>query len=143
MLENEKAFYNSPSAGFDGLFNWDFLLPIFGDSKIAPMDIDAMIERNDNILFMETKRDGADVKMGQRICYRSLHKRGGITLVYVWMKEKDGEKNSDEITMIQILKPDGNDWEVKEFFDFSGQKFLYDFVEKWWKNANENKYIIR
>ena len=65
MLTNPERFDEWRPAGFDGLFEWDFLRGAFGPT-IQPMDFDAVVERNRHLLVYETKDVGKDVPDGQR-----------------------------------------------------------------------------
>ena len=49
-----KTFNECPSAGFDGIFDWDFLKGCWGGS-IQPTDIDGIVERFGRVLMFETK----------------------------------------------------------------------------------------
>lgn len=60
-IKYPKAFDGFPPAGFDGIFDWDFLKPAFGGTKIEPMDIDAFVERHGEILMFETKTLGKEI----------------------------------------------------------------------------------
>ena len=50
MIVFPERFKQASPAGFDGVFDWDFLEPAFGGTKIMPMDIDAVVERKGRIL---------------------------------------------------------------------------------------------
>jgi len=64
-IKYPEAFKASLPAGYDGIFDWSFLLPIFKGTKITPMDIDALVERHGRILIFETKQPDKDVPSGQ------------------------------------------------------------------------------
>ena len=72
-----ERFKEAAAAGFDGTFEWDFLIEAFKPTKIQPMDLDCLVERRRRFLAFETK-DG-DVAMktayyrendGECDCYR-------------------------------------------------------------------------
>ena len=44
MINNQRLFDGAKPAGFDGLFEWDWLKGAFGPA-IMPMDFDAVVER--------------------------------------------------------------------------------------------------
>jgi len=146
MFRNEDEFLENVPMGFDGKFNWDYLLPIFGDSRIAPMDLDGVVERNDNFLVMETKTHSKAIPTGQVRTLFALHKRGGFTILAIWMRKN---KEAEEIELVGIMRPETSKsteriMEMHYFNDGEvGKKFVYDLVEKWWKFANENKFIIQ
>lgn len=54
--------------------------------KVAPMDIDFALERNDQFLFIEFKPKDGPVGMGQFITLRALAKAGAT----VWLVRGDG-----------------------------------------------------
>lgn len=145
MFRNEDEFLENTPMGFDGKFNWDFLLPIFGDSRIAPMDLDGVVERNDNILIMETKTHGKAIPTGQARTLFAFHKRGGMTILAVWMRKN---KEAEEIEMVGVMRPEtaretARQMEMSYFENGEeGKQFVYDFVASWWKNACENKFNI-
>jgi hypothetical protein len=59
VIKFPRAFATSNPAGFDGLFDWDFLDDIW-PRNIRPCDIDASVDdRGKRILMFETKAPGA------------------------------------------------------------------------------------
>ncbi len=67
-----EAFSRSPAAGFDGLFEWDFLFPAFeyvrsdgATRHCKPMDFDAVVERGGRFLVFETKEGDAPIPGAQ------------------------------------------------------------------------------
>jgi len=87
-----ERFAQAKPAGFDGIFDWDFLKPAFIGTKIEPMDIDGVVERRGKVLLFETKAQGKDIPMGQRITLERLILigRGDIHLMILYGKtEKD------------------------------------------------------
>jgi hypothetical protein len=93
-----QNFKQSPSAGFDGIFNWDFLFPAFAGTKIMPMDVDCLIERRGCFLGFETKDAGVPLRLGQRMAIEASVKAGWI---YVFCR-----KRPDEIEEFEIWWPD-------------------------------------
>jgi hypothetical protein len=159
MVNNEKEFRESLPYGFSGLFDWDFLLPIFAGTRISPMDIDFCLEKNDNILLMETKKDGGVVGVGQSMTYLSLYRRGGVTLVKITMKRDSAdEKDVNGIITISVLEAlDRATAKNKEIYhqynwvtytsneDFGddGKQWLYEIVNNWYIKACETKYEVK
>lgn len=82
MLHNEERFNQWQPALFDGQFDWDFLLPAFKETKIQPMDFDAVIERHGRLLIFETKSPGKPIELGQAITLTHAWK-GGATIVHL------------------------------------------------------------
>jgi hypothetical protein len=89
LIRYLDKFYKSPAAGFDGIFNWDFLKPAFSPTKIEPMDIDAIIERNCKFLIFETKDSGIPVPDGQQITLNRLASIGPFTVILLWAKSPE------------------------------------------------------
>lgn len=91
MIKHPRGFTEAMPAGFDGLFDWDFLLPAFSGTKIAPTDIDGVVERHGKILLFETKAPGIEIKKGQEILLEALLKigRGSIYLMVIYGKTAD------------------------------------------------------
>lgn len=73
-----------PDAFVRNLWDWAVLNGCFGDTRIMPTDIDGAIERCQQFLFIETKEPGVSLKQGQRIFYRALSSKPGITVFVVW-----------------------------------------------------------
>jgi len=76
MLHSPEVFDQWKPALFDGEFDWDFLEPAFMGSKIKPMDLDGIIERNGHFLCFETKKEGQHIGKGQSITLTALWKIG-------------------------------------------------------------------
>ncbi len=89
-IKNDKKFGEAAPAGFDGIFDWDFLLPAFAGTKIEPMDIDAIVERHGRILIFETKTPGFTIPLGQEITLKTLLRlgKGCIHLMVLYGKTK-------------------------------------------------------
>jgi len=89
MINHQDNFNSSLPAGYDGLFDWDYLKPAFAPTKIEPMDLDAVVERHGRFLVFETKDPGTPVKKGQKITLRALHEIGCVTIFFIEGKKKD------------------------------------------------------
>lgn len=81
MIINQGMFDRAKPAGFDGVFDWDFLLPAFAGTKITPMDIDCMIERKGKFIAFETKAKGAVIPLGQSIALEQLALSGWVIII--------------------------------------------------------------
>lgn len=88
MIKYQNTFKDTTPANYDGLFDWDFLLPAFKKTKIQPMDIDAVIERKGHILIFETKNIGVTIPLGQKITLETFIKlgKGKITIFILYGK---------------------------------------------------------
>jgi hypothetical protein len=85
---NRDAFLSGLPAQYDGEFDWDWTKGCFGETKIAPMDVDGMVERGGNFLLFETKDMGKFVPEGQLRTLRALYRLGCFTVVFVYGKKK-------------------------------------------------------
>ncbi len=98
MIINPNRFAEAKPANFDGIFDWDFLLPAFAGTKIQPTDIDAVIERKGKLLLFETKEDGKKIPSGQIYTFNALLKlgKGNIHLLIIYGKTKETIKGMQE-----------------------------------------------
>lgn len=83
-----ERFKQAQPAGFDGVFDWDFLRGAFGP-VIMPMDIDGQVERNGRFLIFETKAPGVPIPRGQEIALRASVATGITTVVILYGKTPD------------------------------------------------------
>jgi hypothetical protein len=93
-IKHPDGFARSPSAGFDGVFDWSWTDGCFGDTRISPMDFDGVIERKGNFLVFETKNLGVPVPKGQLITLKTAHALGCFTVMLIHGKT---EPKSTEI----------------------------------------------
>lgn len=91
MIRNMSKFASWMPAGFDGQFDWDFLRPAcdFQNTKIEPMDFDAVIERRGHKLVFEAKDSGVPIKTGQAITLTSAWKKDGWTIIHLCGKRPE------------------------------------------------------
>ncbi len=80
MLHNRGQFESWLPACFDGEFDWDFFEASFKGTKIQPMDIDAVVERNGHVLKFETKGEGTSISLGQAITLTNEWRMGSSIL---------------------------------------------------------------
>lgn len=92
MIHNESRFAHWLPAGFDGKFDWDFLLPAWAGTKVEPMDFDAVVERRRHFLIFETKIPGKDIPQGQAITLTEMWRRPNVTIMQI------AGKSPNEIT---------------------------------------------
>lgn len=102
MIRAQKAFYEHLPAAFDGVFNWDWLIPAFAGTKIEPTDIDAVVERRGKVLFFETKPNGKQVSTGQQITLETLVRlgRGAIRVMILYGKNQEDIQSMEEYRYI-------------------------------------------
>lgn len=98
MIKYPKTFEGAKPAGFDGLFDWDFLELVFEGTKIMPMDIDAVVERKGKLLIFETKSEFKDIPYGQIITFERLLTigNGDIHVMIIYGKTADSIVGMDE-----------------------------------------------
>lgn len=87
-IKHPETFIKSPSASFDGVFDWSWTSGCFGDGVITPMDFDGVVERKGNFLVFETKNIGVPIPKGQMYTYESAYKLGVFTILFIEGKDK-------------------------------------------------------
>ena len=83
-----STFLRSPSAGFDGIFDWSWTDGCFGDTRIKPMDFDGVVERKGQFIIFETKDVGVPIPKGQLYTLEAIHRLGCFTVVLIYGKKK-------------------------------------------------------
>lgn len=81
MIKHQRRFESWSPAGYDGLFDWDFLLPALEGTRCQPMDFDCVIERRGRFLVFETKIPGKEVPQGQQITLDAALKTGNFCVM--------------------------------------------------------------
>lgn len=116
---------NNPDKYMAGVWDWAILDGCFGQTRIKPTDIDGMVERNGNFLFLETKAPGAALPQGQEIALKQLVRSDGDVVMVVW-----GEQNKPVQLQVFSLKcPDG------KVIDADGETFRR-YVKLWYERAD-------
>jgi len=125
------TFYSSLPASYDGLFDWDFILPVFNGTNIKPMDIDGIVERKGNILLFETKKLVKDIPKGQQITFEMLIQigKGRIYLMILYGKTVDSIIGMDEWYY-------NNGQIMKKGIKPCNYLYVIDRVASWYKWAN-------
>jgi hypothetical protein len=132
-LTNEDRFHNGLPAHFDGLFDWDFLIPAFKEAtgrNITPMDIDAHVEIGGNHLFFETKSGDTPVPPGQLQALHQLWAKGYVTVILLWGKNTG-------ITNAEIWYPNGR---KRKYNGPLTKTWLFEQVKHWAEWADK-KYV--
>lgn len=75
-----------------GLWDWGILDGCFGNTKIAPTDLDGLVERNGRFLVLEAKGSGKAIGYGQQKTFDAMQKTGVFTVIVVWGKPNMPEK---------------------------------------------------
>lgn len=86
-IKHPEAFECSPSAGFDGLYYWDWMKRAVARRGIEPCDTDAKIEINGFFLLVESKAPGVEISRGQGQAIRAELQTGLVTYIYVRGKQ--------------------------------------------------------
>ena len=85
-IHSPSMFLSSPPAGFDGVFDWSWMVGCWPNLKDKPMDIDCLKERRGQFLLFETKKIGAPIPKGQMIALEALHRLGCFTIMLIYGK---------------------------------------------------------
>lgn len=64
------------------LWDWGILDGCFGPT-IKPTDIDGVVEKNGQFLFIEAKGLGIDIPLGQQIMYKQMARKG-MSVLIIW-----------------------------------------------------------
>ncbi len=91
MIKYPNAFNKHLSAGFDGVFDWDWIAEeikkVDPKSKIEPSDLDCVVERKKHYLVIESKNPGVIIPKGQEILLNNLNKAKDFTVIRLWGKD--------------------------------------------------------
>ena len=123
-----KRFQEAAPAGFDGVFDWDFLKPAWKPTKIEPMDLDAVIERRMQFLVFETKAAGKSIPEGQQITLENLIRTGFFTVIVL------RGKTAATISGWELWRRESGKI-CKEWIDGDSEA-LTGYCEKWFRWAN-------
>jgi hypothetical protein len=124
-IKHPNGFVQSPSAGFDGVFDWSWTDGCFGNTRISPMDFDGVVERRGNFLVFETKNLGVPVPDGQLITLKTAHALGCFTVMVIHGK---AEPKTTEIWLPGSAK--------KQFL--IGKEAVIQKVAAWYLWADKN-----
>jgi hypothetical protein len=129
-----NKFENSKPAGFDGEFDWDFLLPAFKGTKIEPMDFDCVVERRGHFLIFETKSKNKEVPLGQQITLKNLVilGEGKVHVIILW-----GKTPNEVSSMEEWYYEDGR----QKIFHRNNcsSDFILKLTTKWFSYINQEK----
>lgn len=75
----------------DSIWDWSILNGCF-KGKIAPTDIDGLVERNGRFLLLETKSPGVPINTGQQRTHDALLATGVFTVMVIWGNAGQPEK---------------------------------------------------
>lgn len=75
---------NNPEAFAASHWDWACLNGCFGDTKIAPTDVDGLVERKGWLLLLETKLPGVEIPEGQLHTFAGLIATHRFTIMVIW-----------------------------------------------------------
>lgn len=133
-IKHPKAFDRNKPPGFDGVFDWTWMLNEFtpnGQAKATdtPMDVDALKERRGHLLICETKEVGVPWQRGTAIGLFTLaHAHPNITLMSIWGKLEP------EFGEVFMEVPGGK----QERYQWRGRDEATAVVAAWYAMANKN-----
>lgn len=74
---------NNPQSFVGQLWDWSVLDGCFGDTKIAPTDVDGLVEHNGHFLMLEAKNSGVSIPVGQAILHKAwLSYQHSLIVIY-------------------------------------------------------------
>jgi hypothetical protein len=85
-IHSPSVFLSSPPAGFDGVFDWSWMVGCWADPTDKPMDLDCFKERKGQFLVCETKKPGKKIPRGQMRAFEALHGLGCFTVMIIYGK---------------------------------------------------------
>jgi len=123
----------NPEEYLAGVWDWGILRGCFGETQVAPTDIDGLVERKGRFLLLEAKKPGVGLKTGQRITFEALLKTGVFTIVIVWGKTdapemieiwtqrtRIGPRESD-LNRLRCVVSDWYEWADREEFYYASR----------------------
>lgn len=129
-INDPKKFVNSAPAGFDGVFDWRWMVGCFGKASITPMDLDALIERNGHFLVLETKEVGVPIPYGQLLTLKQLYRLGCFTVLFIQ------GKGIPEFAKVWC-EPGFHDGLKQPRFKEVDVMKCREFVRQWWRYADK------
>lgn len=130
MINYPDRFRQAKPAGFDGVFEWDFLRGAFGNT-IMPMDFDGVVERRGHFLVFETKAEGTPIPVGQKITLEALCKTNIFTVFILY------GKTADTISSLDVWHKN-NRHQVNPADSLT----VYDRAAAWYEYATKDPYPI-
>jgi len=129
-----RAFKRAPPANYDGVFDWEFLLPAFNGTNIRPTDLDAIVERFLHVLILETKAPSVVVPVGQRILLEAMVRigQGNVCVMVVHGKV------APDIASIEEWHWDVKERRICKFKKACNSADVFKRVSIWFQWANGN-----
>ena len=130
-IKHPHTFNQSPSAGFDGVFDWEWTQGCFGSGRITPMDFDGVVERKGNFIVFETKAPGVPIPDGQLFTLKRAHQLGVFTIMLIH------GKTVPEASQVWC-PPDFKNGKVMDDFREITVTRAREFVSEWYQYADKN-----
>jgi hypothetical protein len=90
---------NAAHVDFGFMLGW-----VESNKKAIPSNIDGVMERNGYFLFMEWKREGESISLGQSILLHQLAKLPRVFVIVVCGYSDDSGRN---VSKVSAIRPDG------------------------------------
>ena len=125
-----RAFERSQAAGFDGVFEWDFLKPAFAPTKIMPMDFDAVVERRARFLCFETKSGIMPIPEAQVTTLKNTVMTGPWTVIIL------RGKTAEEIDGWDVWYRGRKSGTFEQRHQEGDSNVLVEFTRRWFEKAS-------
>lgn len=119
---------NAPHVDYGFMHGW-----VESNKKAIPSNIDGVMERNGYFLFMEWKKDGEKMSLGQSIL---LHQLAKLPRVFVVCVHGYSDHTGRMISGVSAIRADGKEEHLGE-----GEQTLREVVLKFY-NFAENKNAL-
>ena len=127
LLEKRWDLHSVGQAFKASFGTWPFLSGV-KNTKCAPTDLDAALERCGHTLIIESKGGNAPVPGGQKYALRSFVAQGTTVLIQ-WC----ATSSSDSVTHFEVWHPNG------QIYRCTGDSLERDkYLARWWQNATDN-----
>lgn len=135
MINNRAKFDREKPAGFDGVFDWDYLLPAF-PRNIQPMDWDAVVEISRRFLVFETKDLGVTIPVGQQRALEAAVRTGYFTVIVCL-------KSASQIRCYEVWALDANR-RFQTHPVVGDAESLRSYIARWaqWANHGQSPFSI-
>ena len=125
-----RAMRNSNAQHVD----YGFMLGwVESNKKAIPSNIDGVMERNGYFLFMEWKKEGESMSLGQSIL---LHQLAKLPRVFVICVHGYSDNTGRMISGVSVIRPDGTEEMVG-----SGESALHEVVTKFYNYAERKNAV--
>ena len=111
--------------------NWGVFNECFAPTKIRITDVDGLVERNGQFLFIEAKQNTKTIPIGQRILFEQLTRNAPhISVLLLYADNISQEMDIQEYAEFQ-------DGKMTRGWTPTNTEEMKNFVTRWFKRANE------